>query len=494
MKLLSRERTAILNSVGAGVVPAIGLHHIQVGRKQECEALLSDLDNIENAGVAVRFVMGPFGVGKSFFINLVRTVALQKKFVVLRADITPQRRLHGTKHQARSLYSELMRNLATRSRPEGGALAQLVERWVGDVAHQVTSAGGELVDVQNRLIELCKPLQDMVAGFDFCEVLGQYYRGFLDKNDVLQESAMRWLRAEYSTKTEAREDLGVRRIIDDASIYDYLKLFAAFVRVAGYSGLLVCIDELVVLSHRLNNRTARNNNFEAILRIVNDCLQGSVEGLGFLFAATDDCILDRRRGLSSYEALATRLAPNRFADDDLIDLSGPLLRLPPLTPEDCYVLLTKLRWVHSGGNEDKFRLPDQGIEAYLEDCGRRLGAQYFQTPREITKDFIGLLNILEQNPDSDWRSILGQVDTAPIDMRDPSEIAAQAHGDDDDEDDDGNVDENIDVEDNETVTDPTPKDQAPDATDDDTAPADDPVEDQSDDGESRDSDLASFRL
>ena len=334
MKINERERTAILSSLAAGVVPRIGLHHVQVGRKPEVAAMLQDLQKVADGSSAVRFIVGRFGAGKSFFLNLVQTVALERKLVVARADITTERRLHASNGQARSLFSELIKNLSTRSRPEGGALASLVERWVGDVAHEVnpTGAADNAQAVQKRLAELCKPLQDLVSGYDFATVIGQYYRGYLEHNEALQTAAIRWLRAEYTTKTEARQDLGVRSIIDDDSFYDYLKLFAKFVRIAGYAGLLVCLDELVVLSHRLNSKVARNNNYEAVLRILNDCLQGSVEGLGVIFAATDDCMFDKRRGLFSYEALASRLASNRFASGGLVDLSGAVIQLANLSP------------------------------------------------------------------------------------------------------------------------------------------------------------------
>ncbi len=414
IKITDRERTAILGSLGAGVVPRIGLHHIQVGRKAEVAAMLQDLERIERGASSVRFIVGRFGAGKSFFLNLVQAVALERKFVVASADLTSDRRLHGTAGQGRALYSELFKNLATRGRPEGGALASLVEKWVGEVAHAVTSAGGSQQDVEKQLGTLTKPLQDLVSGYDFATVIGQYYRGYLQQNEALQGAAIRWLRAEYSTKTEAREDLGVRSIIDDASFYDYLKLFARFARIAGYTGLLVCLDELVVLSHRLQNKTARNNNYEAILRILNDCLQGTVEHLGFIFAATDDCMFDKRRGLFSYEAIASRLAENRFAGNGLVDLSSPVLKLNNLTPEDCYVLLHNIRRVHAGGDEAKYLLPDSAIEAYLYSCQQRMGAAYFLTPRDTVKDFIGLLNVLQQNPSADWQALIGQISTSAV--------------------------------------------------------------------------------
>jgi len=406
-----KERAAILGSLGSGVVPSAGLHHIQVGRKAELEALLSDIERVENGGAAVRFVVGRFGSGKSFFLNLVKTVAMEKRLVVASADITTDRRLTGSGGVARSLYCELTRNIATRSRPEGGALGNIVERWISDTAYDIKANGGTDANVEGQIFDALRPLQELVSGYDFATVLSAYYRGFAEHKSELQDAAIRWLRGEYATKTEARNDLGVRTIIDDESIYDHLKLLAGFVRLAGYNGLLVSLDELVVLSHRLNNRVSRDRNYEAILRIVNDCLQGSVEGLSFLFAATDDCLTDTRRGLFSYEALATRLAENRFAREGLVDLSGPVIRLENLRPEDCFVLLANVRRVFTRGENEDALLPNEGIERYLASCHERMGAKYFQTPRETIKDFVGLLNVLEQNPEADWEELIGEIRT-----------------------------------------------------------------------------------
>lgn len=407
-----KDRSAILSALGAGVVPAVGLHHLQVGRKAEVNAILGDLQQAELGGAGVRFVVGQFGAGKSFFLNLVQTVALERKFIVARADITTERRLQGSGGQARSLFAELTKNVATRSRPEGGALGSVVERWISDLAHEIKSRGGSDGEVQECVLDRLKPLKELVAGYDFAQVLATYYRGHAENKPDLQAAAIRWLRGEYTTKTEARNDLGVRSIVDDDSLYDSIKLLAAFFRIAGFKGLLVCLDELVVLSHRLNNRQARDRNYEAVLRIVNDCLQGSVEGILFLFAATDDCLTDRRRGLFSYEALATRLATNRFAADGLVDMSGPVIKLASLTPEDCFVLLHNIRRVHARGQNEDALLPEEAIVAYLDSCNRRMGAAYFQTPRETVKDFVGLLNVLEQNPSADWRQLVGQLTTA----------------------------------------------------------------------------------
>ena len=325
VSIATRERTAILQSLAAGVVPAIGLQHIQVGRKDEVAALLRDLQIIEDGGAAVRFVAGRYGSGKTFFLNLIRHVALQRKHVVVQADITTDRRLYATGGEARALYTELIRSLATRARPDGGALSNLVEKWIGEVDHAIRTAGGSDEDVRQQISKQLRPLQDLVSGFDFATVMIRYYDGYQRHDESQQDQALRWLRGEFTTRTEAREALGVRSIIDDAQVYDYLKLWAAFMRLAGYRGLDVNVDELVVLSHRLSNTIARNKNYEALLRIINDCLQGRAQNIAFVFAGTDECIEDRRRGLFSYEALATRLAPNRFAQDGRQDWSSPVI-------------------------------------------------------------------------------------------------------------------------------------------------------------------------
>lgn len=398
-----RERDAVLQSLQAGLVPKLGLHLIQVGRKPEVSAILADLDRISQAGSAFRVVVGRFGSGKSFFLNLVRTLALQKRLVVVQADFTMERRIQATQGEGRALWSELMRNLATKGKPEGGAVRNLVEGWISGLHHQVTQSGGSPEDVKKRIALDLRELQEYVGGFEFAQVLGLYYEAHLAANDELQAAALRWLRGEFSTKTEARELLGVRRIIDDDNLYDSLKLLAAFCQRAGYSGLLVGLDELAVLSHRLPSARARQANYETILTILNDCLQGSVSGLGFLLAGTDECLEDKRRGLFSYEALRTRLAENRFAANGIVDFSGPVMRLASLSAEDLFVLLRNIRHVHAQGDPQKYIVPDEALVAVLQKANETLGAEFFKTPRDIIRSFVGLLNVLEQNPAVQWR-------------------------------------------------------------------------------------------
>jgi P-loop Domain of unknown function (DUF2791) len=410
-----RERDAVMNSLQAGLVPRTGLHLIQVGRKDEVKAMLADLESIEQGGAAFRIVMGRFGSGKSFFLNLIRTAGIAKKLVVVQADMTTERRINATGGQARALYSELMKNLTIKSKPEGGALRNLCEHWISEIQHQVKSAGGNDEEVKRRIFADLKDLQDSVGGFEFAEVLSKYYEGYATGNDTLQGAALRWLRGEYTTKTEARADLGVRRIIDDDNFYDSLKLFAAFCVKAGYAGLLVNLDEMVVLSERLPSARARQANYEAILTIINDCLQGSVKNLGFVLGGTDEFVENNKRGLYSYEALRSRLAKNRFAGKGVKDFSGPVLRLQNLSPEDLFVLLGNIRHVHAFGDEKKYIVPDDALKALLKKASETLGADYYKTPRDVIRSFVGLLNVLDQNPGRDWQSFLGDVSFAKPD-------------------------------------------------------------------------------
>lgn len=402
----AKDRDAVIQSLRAGVVPRVGQHLIQVGRVKELEALMRDADRVADAGSGFRVVIGEYGSGKTFFLNLVRAIALEKKLVTMHADLNPDRRLHATGGQARSLYAELAKNLATRTKPEGGALPGVVEKFISQ-AKSEAKASGKLAEAVVR--EKLNHLAEMVNGYDFAEVIAAYCRGFEEGNEQLKADAVRWLRGEFTTRTDARAALGVRTIIDDASIYDQLKLLARFVRLAGYSGLMVCLDELVNL-YKLSNTQARNANYEQILRILNDSLQGSAEGLGIVLGGTPEFLLDTRRGLYSYAALQSRLAENTFAKAGMVDYSGPVLRLASLTPEDFYVLLCKLRHVYASGEEARYLLPDEAIPAFMSHCAGRLGEAYFRTPRTTITAFINLLAVLEQNSSADWRELVNYVE------------------------------------------------------------------------------------
>lgn len=405
-RIRPRERDTIVASLRAGMVPRVGQQHIQVGRAAEVRAAIRDIDHLTDGGAGCRFVIGEYGSGKTFFLQLVRSIALERRLVTVHADLSPDRRLHAASGQARSLYAELMRNLATRSRPDGGALASVVERFVTGALNEANAAGDDPADtIKSRLVELA----DLTGGYDFAAVIGAYWRGYDTGDERLRADAVRWLRGEFTSRVDARAALGVRTIVDDATVYDHLKLMARFVRLAGFTGLLVCLDEMVNL-YKITGSAVRNANYEQVLRIVNDTTQGSAEHLGFLFGGTPEFLLDPRRGLFSYPALASRLAPNRFAVPDRVDHSGPVLRLGNLAPEDIFVLLTRLRHVYAGGDPARYLVPDEALTAYMAHCAARIGDAYFRTPRETIRGFLDLLALLEQHPDLHWSALIGSVD------------------------------------------------------------------------------------
>lgn len=412
MSITKREAKTILTSLSAGVVPRTGLRHVSVGRLPEVAALKSDLDHNREGGATVRFVIGKFGSGKSFLLQLMRTYALESKFVVADADFSPERRLFGSGDEAIATYRELMKNLSTQTRPDGNALPTIIERWISSIQTSVATessldhASPEFVNqVKNRIFSTLNDMQELIHGFDFGSVLATYYQGYADNNEELKSSALRWLRGEYATKKEAYDALKIRTIINSDNFYDYLKVFAVFFKKIGYSGFTVCLDEAAYL-YTITNSVSRKNNYEVILSIINDCLQGKASYIGFIFGGTPEFMEDQRRGLFSYEALRSRLAGNRFLGEGLQDFTGPVIKLSSLTAEEIFVLLQKIREIHQSQAADPVKMTDQDIHAYMEETLRRMGAREFTTPRELVREFVNLLNLLVQYPDKTWQEIV----------------------------------------------------------------------------------------
>ncbi len=418
-KIKRRERDTIIGALSAGVVPKLGLRHIQVGRARETTEMIRDVDRIVEGGATIRFVIGEYGSGKTFFLNLVRLIALEKGMVVLSADLAPDRRIHATGGQARSLFAELTRNASTRTKPEGGALASIVERFVSQ-AHRQAERDERTVDtvIRGKL----EHLEELTGGFEFATVIAKYWEGHETGDDELKSNALRWLRAEFATRTDARHTLGVRTIIDDAGVYDHLKLVSAFVLEAGYGGLLVSLDELVNL-YKLTNSQARSGNYEQILRILNDVLQGSATHIGFVLGGTPEFLMDTRRGLYSYEALQSRLGENTFARNGRVDFSGPVMRLSSLTREDLFVLLDNVRRVFLG--DEVHTVPDEALKAFMAHCSERIGDAYFRTPRNTVTAFVNMLSVIDQNPGTVWQDLVGDVEIEADGDEDLSDIVAE---------------------------------------------------------------------
>lgn len=412
MSITKREAKTILTSLSAGVVPRTGLRHISVGRLPEVAALKSDLDHNREGGATVRFVIGRFGSGKSFLLQLMRTYALESKFVVADADFSPERRLFGSGDEAIATYRELMKNLSTQTRPDGNALPTIIERWISGIQTGVATESGldhgspEFVSqVKSQILSTLNDMQELIHGFDFGSVLAAYYQGYAENNEELKSSALRWMRGEYGTKTEAYAALKIRTIIDSDNFYDYLKVFAIFFRKIGYSGFTVCLDEAAYL-YTITNSVSRKNNYEAILSIINDCLQGKAAHIGFIFGGTPEFLEDQRRGLFSYEALRSRLAGNRFLGEGLQDFTGPVIKLSSLTAEEIFVLLQKIREIHQSQAAAPVKMTDQDIHAYMEETLRRMGAREFTTPRDLVREFVNLSNLLDQYPEKTWQEIV----------------------------------------------------------------------------------------
>lgn len=415
VKVPRRIAAVILNSLKGGVVPRIGLPYITVGREIEIQALLHDLDLIADGGASFRFLVGRYGSGKSFLIQTIRTHSMGENFVVADADLSPERRLQGGQGQGLATYRELIRNLSTKTRPEGGALALVLDRWVKNIQRKAVeecgSSSGTVYDqtFHSVLETFLDPLCELVHGYDFSAVLKKYAFAFAEEDEEAKAYVVKWLRGEYRTKTEARRELGVNACIADDSWYDYLKLLAEFLTGAGYKGLVVMIDELVNL-YKIPNSVTRQNNYEKILTMYNDTLQGKARHLGIIMGGTPQSIEDRRRGVYSYEALRSRLTQGRFAGEGLSDMLAPVIRLNPLTYEELLVLIEKLADIHAGYFEYERSLSEDDLISFLQIEFGRVGSDSHLTPREVIRDFIELLDIVYQNPGVSISTLLGSED------------------------------------------------------------------------------------
>ncbi len=425
-KLPKRVSTALINALGAGVVPRVGLEYIAVGREREMQTLLQDLENIAGGGAAFRFVIGRYGAGKSFTLQLVRNHAMEKGFVVADADITPERRLAGGGGASVATYRELMKNLSTKARPDGGALATILERWIAGIQTQVAQESGKKPadegfddQVEAKIREVTKDVADLVNGFEFANVIIAYWNGYRTDNDTKKEAAMRWLRGEFATKTEAKAALGVRVIIDDENWYDYIKLFARFVADIGYQGLLVMLDEAIHL-YKINVSIARQNNYDKLLALFNDAMQGRVTHLGTLIGGTPQLLEDPRRGLYSDPAWQRRTSQSRFASKAGIqEATGPVIRLEPLSREEILTLLERLVEVHTTHYSLKKSLTKDELQEFLQAIVSRLGAEALLTPGEIVRDFMSVLSILQQDTQMTLRQLLQSTSFQPAKSPDP---------------------------------------------------------------------------
>jgi hypothetical protein len=407
----NRIANILINALKGGVVPRVGLEYITVGRTQEIAAILRDIEMIEEGSASFRFVVGKYGSGKSFLLQTIRNYATAKGFVVVDADLSPERRFAGTKGQGLATYKELIQNLSTKSKPDGGALPLILEKWISGIQSSVKTQADVSDDdfddlVERQIYAVASSLEGMVNGFEFAKAVVTYWKAYKLDDVAMKSNVLRWFRGEYPSRKEAKDDLGINFIVNDDTWYDFLKIFATFLVSAGYKGLLVVIDELVNI-FKIPNSITRANNYEKILTMYNDVLQGKASHIGFLMGGTPQCIEDKYKGVFSYEALRSRLSEGHFATADIKDLSAPIIRLQMLSQEEMYILVEKLRNIHVQLYNYTSTLTHEELVYFLTVEYNRVGAQTHITPREIIRDFIELINILHQNPQKSVSEILG---------------------------------------------------------------------------------------
>lgn len=418
LKIKAKEATAIINSLSGGVVPRIGVQHITVGRQLEIEAVTQALDDVKNGHSMMKFWIGDFGSGKSFILHLLNTVATKQKFVVSNADFTPDNRLYANDGKALALYTAIMDNVAIQTKPEGGALPTLLDKWIEQVITKTAQLNNipitEIKDekyfnlIQDNIMQTVNEVTE-TGGFDFGVVVIKYYEGYINNDDFLRRSALKWLKGEYRTKTEARQDLGVREIVNDVNYYDMLKNFCHLFVSMGYSGFMINLDEAINL-YKISTSTMRAKNYEKVLTIFNDCFQGKISNLFINFAGTKDFLENERRGLFSYDALKTRLETNKFETAEHRDFAQPVIKLAPLNHNEIFVLLKKLKEIFDINFDVNISISDDDVHLFMEEMFNKPGADEFLTPREVIRDFLNILSILRQNPEADKRSLISDIE------------------------------------------------------------------------------------
>ena len=407
-----RILNTLMNSVSAGVVPRSGAPYIAIGRADEINALLSDVETVGEGGGAIRFVIGKYGSGKSFLIQLIRGYALERGYLCADADLAPERKLCGSNDSGRATYRELIKNLSSKTMPDGGALPQIIARWFTSLQTELAASGMDVSsaafsqELDKRIYATIAEFESMVGGFDFASVLSTYRRACVSGDEEIKSACLRWLRGEYTTRTAAKKVLNVSDIINDENWYDYVKLLAMFAVKTGSKGLIVFIDECVNL-YKITNRISRESNYEKLLSMFNDAMQGRAPYLGMVFGGTPQFLEDPRRGMFSYEALRSRLADNRFSDSGFKNLIGPVIRLRRLSDDELYALIARVTKLHAQNYSWEPRITPEEMADFLRMCLSRAGADALITPREIIRDYVSVLNILMQNESATYAAVVG---------------------------------------------------------------------------------------
>jgi len=431
-KVPRRILGTLLSALSAGVVPRAGAPYIAIGRLDEIEAMTTSLSRVADGEGSCKFIIGRYGSGKSFLIQLTRGYALDRGFLTADCDLSPERKLSATGGAGLATYRELIKNLACKTQPDGGALPVIISRWFSQIRDVLLEDGMEVDSPAydeafgKHILQTVRALESDVGGFDFAIVLREYYNAYRAEDDLKMSACLRWFRGEYNTRTEARQALDIRSIsiINDDNWYDHLKLITAFARLVGYAGLCICIDECVNL-FKISNRLSRENNYEKILAMFNDTMQGRAPGLMIVFGGTPQFLEDTRRGLFSYEALRSRLSDGRFAAEGLRSIMSPVLRLKRLSDSELLALVIRLTALHGEYHQYTPTVTEEQMVAFLTASLSRAGADAMITPREIIRDYVTLLDLLLTNPDKSFGEINGSMAHSTADPAHAQDIPAE---------------------------------------------------------------------
>jgi hypothetical protein len=417
IKLRPKEAASIVNALAGGVVPHIGLQHITVGRAYETKAIVESLNNVSSGNSEIRFWIGNFGSGKSFMLQLIEALAIKTNFVVSTVDFTPETRLYSNDGRAQATYSKIVNNLMTQTDQGGDALSTILDQWIERVMSQVVEERQVDFDalskpenqalVRNKIIETTRSFSS-VGGFEFGQAVAKYYQGYANTDPELQRLSLRWLKGEYTAKTDSLRDLGIREIINDQNYYEMLKNLCRLFTSLEYRGFVINLDEAINL-YKIAQRQPREKNYEKILNIYNDCLQGGADNIFINVGGTKQFLEDEQRGLFSYQALKSRLSSSRFETGEMRDLSQPVIFLKPLSQEEIFTLLSKLKTIFEQHHDTTIKCSEKDIIRFMEGHLNRPGASELLTPREVIRDFLQLLSLQRQNPETTIETLLKQV-------------------------------------------------------------------------------------
>lgn len=410
-----KEADNIIKALEAGVVPRRGIQHLLVGRHKEVEEVILILDNIKQGESDIRFWVGDFGSGKSFMMRTIESLAVQKNFAVSTIDLTPTRRFYASDGKAQSLYNEIVDNIIIQTSQDGNAIKTIIEEWINSIITSVSERdkipASQLLVKENKgiiekeILNITSSFKSVGLSYELGQAISKYYEGLMEDNQVLKLKALRWIRGDISTKTESKNELGIKRIINDDNWYEAIKNLAELFSDIGYSGFVINFDEAVNL-YKLPMSQTRERNYEKILNIFNECKSNTARGLFVNFGATRKTIFDERRGMSSYGALKGRLGNESSLDSKLINTNKTVLPLKPLTTEEIYTLLENLKNIYNIHYRLDIDMTMENIKLYMEEQLNRPGALEFLTPRAVIKDFLEILDMIRQNPDVETETII----------------------------------------------------------------------------------------